>query len=439
MKKIVFMLITALMALSSCFIASAADIKVIVNNSYIDMPQPPVNVEGTTFVPLRAIVEAMECDILWVDETKTANIRNSTTIVAMQIGNSQITRVKKDDASQTDVIDCPMYPRIINGSTYIPLRAMAECFGAQVQWYPSGLIEIIYDESLNYVGNKTVTTYASTGLSYPNSVAATDDGRVYATDKGDLLEITGGKKAKLNVPKVTTTGEETKVKLVRTNGQRVYLLLDESVNNRIIEFDDGKIVNSILMTDCSIDDFTVDSQGRIYVLLKNFLDYNDYLARVTFEDSKVETLLVNPKVYHLTVDDKDNLFLCNEYQSVIYYYNASSSEISVFAGKLDYAKFVDGNSPYLFQPMALSYDGGYLYIFDYCSLRRIKVDGNSKALYAETVAGKVHTRSEDAAKEIVNGDGKSAVLQAFRATDLCVKNGSAYLAEGANGCVRLIK
>lgn len=129
---IVLLLIFAV--LSVCCVYGDEDIKILVNNQPVESEAKPVIIEGTTFVPLRPVCEAMDCEVFWVAKTQTINIRNKTTIVGMQIGNNKISRQKRTAEGQTTVLDCDKPPMMINGSAYIPLRSMAEAFGATVAW-----------------------------------------------------------------------------------------------------------------------------------------------------------------------------------------------------------------------------------------------------------------------------------------------------------------
>lgn len=110
------------------------NITVLLNGQTVKSDNTPVIIDGTTFVPVRPISEAMGCNVYWQASTQTINISSDKIIIAMQIGNSKITRQSISDNNNTDILECDMPPRIINSSTYIPLRDMAEAFGATVSW-----------------------------------------------------------------------------------------------------------------------------------------------------------------------------------------------------------------------------------------------------------------------------------------------------------------
>lgn len=122
-------------------------IKVYINESEIISDTMPIIIDGSTYVPIRTVAEKMGYIVEWDNETKTANIALENTILAMQIGNQNISRLRKiprldvnvSDYKdkfeyQTDIIKTDNAPLIIDGSTYIPLRSMAEAFDCEVNW-----------------------------------------------------------------------------------------------------------------------------------------------------------------------------------------------------------------------------------------------------------------------------------------------------------------
>lgn len=73
-------------------VASAADdtIKVIVNNVHVAFDQPPVLENGRTLVPLRAIFEALGASIGWDDATKTVTATKDGIEISLQIGAEEM-------------------------------------------------------------------------------------------------------------------------------------------------------------------------------------------------------------------------------------------------------------------------------------------------------------------------------------------------------------
>ena len=106
-------------------LSKAAD--VYVNGEYLTMPGKPVIVEGTTLVPLRAIVEKLGGAVEWIADTKSIIITSGNNRIELRIGSyDMITN------GNTSTLLVPA--RLINSTTYIPLRAVAEAMEADVKW-----------------------------------------------------------------------------------------------------------------------------------------------------------------------------------------------------------------------------------------------------------------------------------------------------------------
>ena len=119
----------------------AKPIDIIVNGSYVWPDTAPVIESGRALVPVRAIAEFLKADVSWDDSTKTATIVRDGNVVKISIGSSKITRngqsIKIDSAA-----------KIINNRTMIPVRAIAEALGADVNWNKESRTAIITDYSL---------------------------------------------------------------------------------------------------------------------------------------------------------------------------------------------------------------------------------------------------------------------------------------------------
>lgn len=104
-------------------------IQVNLEGKLLDMPVDPVIQGGTTLVPMRSIFESLGATIKWDSKTKTVTGTKSGTTVKLVIGKKQATTNGK--TTQLEVA-----PKIINGSTMIPLRYVSESLGMYVGWVP---------------------------------------------------------------------------------------------------------------------------------------------------------------------------------------------------------------------------------------------------------------------------------------------------------------
>ena len=100
------------------------EIHIYVNGQALDMENPPILVNGTTMVPIRTVAEAMACQVAWDPETQSVIIIKPG-ITAVFSGNTMLV----NDTEYTFDVE----PVILNGTTYVPVRAV-EGFGARVEW-----------------------------------------------------------------------------------------------------------------------------------------------------------------------------------------------------------------------------------------------------------------------------------------------------------------
>jgi hypothetical protein len=107
--------------------APQSDIRVLVNGRALTFDQPPIIENGRTLVPLRAIFEALGAIVSWEQSTQTVTATRGNTTVTLQIGSEFITR-----NGEQIRLDVPA--RIVGGRTLVPARAVAESFGAHVEW-----------------------------------------------------------------------------------------------------------------------------------------------------------------------------------------------------------------------------------------------------------------------------------------------------------------
>ena len=120
-------------------------VTVYLNDELMTFEKSPVIKDGRVLVPLRAIFEAMGATVAWDGNAqKAASSKNGTT-VEITIGSNVL---YKNGAAVA--LDVPA--QLIDGYTMVPVRAVAEAFGADVAWYGDEKAEYI-----NYADDSEVT------------------------------------------------------------------------------------------------------------------------------------------------------------------------------------------------------------------------------------------------------------------------------------------
>ncbi len=103
------------------------EIKILLNLEPVEFDQPPLIENGRTLVPFRAILEAMGITVNWNAEEKTITCAKDEKIVSLTIGSNKM--IVNDSPVLLDVS-----PKVVNGRTLVPLRAVSESFNANVDW-----------------------------------------------------------------------------------------------------------------------------------------------------------------------------------------------------------------------------------------------------------------------------------------------------------------
>jgi hypothetical protein len=101
--------------------------EVVTSTGRVTLDQSPFVEKGVTLVPLRFIAETFGATVNYNDALKLVTIEFKDKTIQVQI-NSNIALVN----NQIDKLE--VSPKIIGGLTFVPLRFIAEAFGAHVDW-----------------------------------------------------------------------------------------------------------------------------------------------------------------------------------------------------------------------------------------------------------------------------------------------------------------
>lgn len=106
---------------------AAGSINLYVNNSKLELANPPVLVNGNTLVPVRSIFENLGATVEWDNDIRTVTGKTADKIIKLIIDNKTAT-------VNGSAVELAAPATIINGSTYVPARFVAESLGAEVAW-----------------------------------------------------------------------------------------------------------------------------------------------------------------------------------------------------------------------------------------------------------------------------------------------------------------
>ena len=108
-------------------------IGILVDGAHVSMDVAPFIEGGRTFVPFRAIAEALGGTAAWDGEQQTATVTMPDgLIISMTIGGYNITATQV--SGNVRIIANDAAPIIENGRTMLPVRGLAEAMGFDVHW-----------------------------------------------------------------------------------------------------------------------------------------------------------------------------------------------------------------------------------------------------------------------------------------------------------------
>lgn len=102
-------------------------LSIIVNDHYVMSDVYPFIENNRTYVPIRFIAEELGYDVAWNGKEKKVTITNEGKSVELKVDSKQM-KVNGNSVS----LDAPA--RLRDDRTFVPLRAIAEAFGINVNW-----------------------------------------------------------------------------------------------------------------------------------------------------------------------------------------------------------------------------------------------------------------------------------------------------------------
>ena len=207
----------------------------------------------------------------------------------------------------------------------------------------------------------------------PESITVADDGTIYVTDASEIRVISGGEVGSVVIPV-----DYVKAAMVRCFDNELYLLSEPWQDGDRYFYTLARLgagLESLYIADAvftAVEDFGFGFDGLLY-----FIDRNEGLGGVflktldLYDVRDIRTLCSLPA-------GSDSLAVAGD--GCVYVGNSGSGVIQVFRdGELEYfagiegeRAFIDGASPRFYSPQRLEHRSGYLYVWDFNTLRRIE-------------------------------------------------------------------
>lgn len=138
MKKLMVLLLTLVMVLTAIPAMAEDNVTVMLDGNVIDCKNaqgvevPPILVDGTTYLPVRAIANALNLEVQWDDATKSVFI-NGVSVLAKKTDVINIF-INGGKFTARDANGNVVNPILKDGTTYLPVRAIGEAFDKEVAW-----------------------------------------------------------------------------------------------------------------------------------------------------------------------------------------------------------------------------------------------------------------------------------------------------------------
>lgn len=121
------MVFSLVMIIALPVLALTDDILLCINGEYIQPEHGVKMINNRTMLPMRALFEYLGADVSWNNDTRTAIGKLDNNTVEFTIGKNVY--IKNGQEYKTDVP-----AKLIDANTYLPVRAVAEALGYNVEW-----------------------------------------------------------------------------------------------------------------------------------------------------------------------------------------------------------------------------------------------------------------------------------------------------------------
>ena len=260
MKKLLSIVISLSLAVSlfaGTTAFAANDITVDLDGKQIEFDVNPQIIDGRTVVPLRKIFEEIGALVKWDNDTQTVSARKNSKTITLTIGSSDLSIDKgdTDDAGnpilETVTLDVPA--QIVSGRTLVPVRAISESFGLDVDWDGENQKVIILsgdDEDDSWEEN--VGSINLDDLTFEGEGIEISDNQIKITAGGDFtltgtladgnITISTKEKVKLRLSGAKITSSSNPCIFVE-DADKVYITLTDGTENELVaeNSEDGAI------------------------------------------------------------------------------------------------------------------------------------------------------------------------------------------------------
>lgn len=260
MKKIILLFVAFIMFISTSSLVSAdyINITVKINEQAVSLDTNPLIFNDRFFVPIRNVCEELGADVYWDGTRELVYIVKNDIKLCLKINSSRLIKVRCKNAeefinmSTDNIVEMDVCPIIANDRTFLPIRAVCEALGADVEWSSA-------DSTVNILCNNNVLEDVNTDknffyeiLSYSDTKYKKAAGNVIFADADNNVILT-----KDHILWVSVNNDEIGyyVELILTSeGQRKFAeatdrISKQSENNYISVVLNGSVISAPRVSD----------------------------------------------------------------------------------------------------------------------------------------------------------------------------------------------
>ncbi len=288
------------------WVAKKAPYQIIINNKTFNTDKPIVTINGTTYLPLRAIGEALSVPVNWNSGEKCVEIGKPTDKPIANVSSA----LSKNSSNKTEYVASKAPYKIklegkelktshpivtVDGTTYLPLRAIGEALNVPVNWNAA--------KKQVEIGKPKQTAPTESIAAKELSVGTWSVDRDIPLGVYDIVRITDVAsvtvKDNYGKPFVSTSFRDN-----LTDGTTLKnVVLDKSY---VVQVDAGKVK---LVFKQNIVSTSVNAAAEYDHLLSDFKKFFSYYLEVYDEDYRAYArLLESPPTYELRYPTPDNKY-----------------------------------------------------------------------------------------------------------------------------------
>lgn len=340
----------------------AKDIEVIMDGEKLLFDNPPILEEGRTLVPFRKIFEILDYEVSWNGKEKS--------ILATKKGKElKLTINSKEIFVDEQLIESDVAPKLVNSTTYVPIRIISEYSDCDVLWDGKTKTVLIYSKQEPYKqsvqGSKSTITTDGKYIYYNDSIydkvyKYTDslEKEVFDIDFEDSLGIYKNKiyglvkeedntlhikSFNLKTRKETDISKEDVKSCVIYNGKIYYsyypLNGDEKKNGIYVMNMNGKNKKQICNIPYDLGEFFVTddyifTNGKMFTIKTG--------KEQTLTDKYVTATAINEDNYYMAIGDYSNTKI-NSIGVCVYNYKTKETKVHYFNKKIGDIQVTDNS------------------------------------------------------------------------------------------------